>query len=182
MATQPLNKITIRDITDDCQLNRQTFYYHFQDVYGLLSWIYQEEAIAQLRKHNDYRTWQEDFLDVFHYIENTRAFSLCVFHSVGRDRLEHFLYTITYRYVQNVVNKMAEGLPVTEENKNFIANFYTIAFIGIVIQWMQNGMSDSPEDIISSLSVTVDGNVHSAIERYANLATRKSNGVAVAAK
>jgi Transcriptional regulator len=178
MATKPLNKITIRDITDDCKLNRQTFYYHFQDVYDLLSWIYQEEAIAQLRKHNDFRTWQEDFLDLFHYIESTRAFSLCAFHSIGRDRLEHFLYTVTYCYIQNVVNKMAGDLPVTEKSKNFVANFYTIAFIGIVIQWLQNGMSDSPEDIIAALSVTVEGNMRGAIERYANLTSMQRDTLA----
>ena len=34
---KPFDKISIADITSDCGLNRQTFYYHFQDKYELLS-------------------------------------------------------------------------------------------------------------------------------------------------
>ena len=32
LAEKPLSKITISDITDDCGINRMTFYYHFQDI------------------------------------------------------------------------------------------------------------------------------------------------------
>ena len=41
---KPLNKITIADITEQCGVNRQTFYYHFQDIYALLEWIYTTDA------------------------------------------------------------------------------------------------------------------------------------------
>ena len=39
LAEKPLSKITISDITDDCGINRMTFYYHFQDIYDLIEWI-----------------------------------------------------------------------------------------------------------------------------------------------
>ena len=38
MEKKSFDKITISDITDKCGLNRQTFYYHFQDKYELLNW------------------------------------------------------------------------------------------------------------------------------------------------
>ena len=44
-----LNKITVKDITDDCGVNRQTFYYHFHDVYELVEWIF----IHELEKYTD---------------------------------------------------------------------------------------------------------------------------------
>ena len=31
LLQKPLNKITINDITEDCGVNRMTFYYHFKD-------------------------------------------------------------------------------------------------------------------------------------------------------
>ena len=43
ITTKSINKITIKDITDTCGLNRQTFYYHFKDIYDLLEWSFQEE-------------------------------------------------------------------------------------------------------------------------------------------
>ena len=39
VKTKPLNKITVSDITDDCGINRMTFYYHFKDIYDLVEWI-----------------------------------------------------------------------------------------------------------------------------------------------
>ena len=38
-AKKPLDKITVRDIVDDCGVNRNTFYYYFQDVYAVLEEI-----------------------------------------------------------------------------------------------------------------------------------------------
>ena len=46
MAKKSFEKITISDITDQCGLNRQTFYYHFQDKYELLNWILYTEVIT----------------------------------------------------------------------------------------------------------------------------------------
>ena len=40
LSKNKLNKITIKEITEDCGVNRQTFYYHFKDIYDLLEWIY----------------------------------------------------------------------------------------------------------------------------------------------
>lgn len=166
MVKKPLNKITIKDIVDDCKLNRHTFYYHFRDIYELLSWMYKEEAIAQLRNHDHYNAWQEGFLNLFFYIENNKSICLCTFYSLGREHLEKFLYSVTYNLIQNVVNEVSFDLNVDDKHKNFVANFYTIAFLGIVIQWMQNGMKESPKDIIESLSITIHGNMRSALERY----------------
>ena len=40
LEERPLDKITVRDITDRCGLTRNTFYYHFQDIYDLLGYIF----------------------------------------------------------------------------------------------------------------------------------------------
>ena len=44
LLQKPLNKITINDITEDCGVNRMTFYYHFKDIYDLVDWILVEDA------------------------------------------------------------------------------------------------------------------------------------------
>ena len=49
MAQKPLEKISIREITDRCGLRRETFYYHFSDIYDLLKWMFEEEALVLLR-------------------------------------------------------------------------------------------------------------------------------------
>lgn len=50
LLEKPLNKITINDITEDCGVNRMTFYYHFKDIYDLVDWILTEDAIKAVCK------------------------------------------------------------------------------------------------------------------------------------
>lgn len=49
MEQKPLEKISIREITSLCGLRRETFYYHFADIYALIQWMFEEEALALLR-------------------------------------------------------------------------------------------------------------------------------------
>lgn len=77
MSQKPLEKISIREITDLCGLRRETFYYHFADIYDLVKWMFEEEAIVLLRQHEGVQLWQEGLLQLFHYIQDNRAFA-CV--------------------------------------------------------------------------------------------------------
>ena len=52
MQVKALDKITIRELADDCGLKRQAFYYHFEDIYDLVRWMFQQEAVSLLRQHD----------------------------------------------------------------------------------------------------------------------------------
>ena len=55
LLRKPLNKITISDITEDCGVNRMTFYYHFKDIYDLVDWILMEDAACiPVAYYNDF--------------------------------------------------------------------------------------------------------------------------------
>ena len=41
---KPMNKITVNDLIKYCQLNRNTFYYHFEDIHDLINWMFNEEV------------------------------------------------------------------------------------------------------------------------------------------
>ena len=62
LLEKPLNKITINDITEDCGVNRMTFYYHFKDIYDLVDWILTEDATKAMEAaraliHGPKRFW-----------------------------------------------------------------------------------------------------------------------------
>lgn len=59
LLKKPLDKITIRDLTEDCGISRMTFYYHFKDIYDLVEWICYEDAAQALQGKKTYDTWQE---------------------------------------------------------------------------------------------------------------------------
>ena len=65
LLKKPLTKITINDITEDCGINRMTFYYHFKDIYDLVEWSCLEDARKALEEKKTYDTWQQGFLQIF---------------------------------------------------------------------------------------------------------------------
>ena len=59
---RPLNKITVKDIATACEINRNTFYYYYTDVYALLSEIFQTELQTVIDEYNDTLSWEESFI------------------------------------------------------------------------------------------------------------------------
>ena len=82
LLQKPFDKITVTDITEDCGLNRMTFYYHFQDIYDLLEWTCQEDARKYLKNKKTYDTWQEGYLNIFYGALENKEFILNVYRCV----------------------------------------------------------------------------------------------------
>ena len=74
LANKPLDKITVTDIVEDCGVNRQTFYYHFQDMADLVEWTCLEDADKALQDRKTYSTWQEGFLSIFNLMKEDQTF------------------------------------------------------------------------------------------------------------
>lgn len=167
LAKMPLDKITIMDIVEDCGVNRQTFYYHFHDIYDLTEWIFLSDASVVIGGKKTYATWQQGFSQVFTYVQENKSLVLNVYYSVSRDQVERFLYDVTYDLLAGVVEEKAAGLSVREEDKRFIADFYKFAFVGLMLDWIRRGMKDDPEAIIGRLSMLIQGDISRALQKYA---------------
>lgn len=168
-SVQPLSKITIRQITDDCGINRQTFYYHFHDIYDLVEWIYIEDAARAVGEKKTYATWQEGYLRLFGYVEENRDFILRTYHSMSREHLERFLFELTYHFLMDVIEEKAEnsGLSVHRDDKAFIADFYKFGFVGLIVNWIEDGMSERPGMIVKRLNTLICGDIEKALRKFA---------------
>ena len=165
---RPLDKITIKDIVDDCGISRMTFYYHFKDIYDLIEWAFEEEASRILEGKKDYDTWQQGYLRIFEDLNANKPFIMNVYRSISREKVENYLYRITYDLLIHVINEKAKGMNVRDEDKKFLANFYKYAFVGLVLDWIKHDMKDDPNIIVADLSVAIHGSVSAALERYRN--------------
>lgn len=165
LSKKELSKITISNITDDCGVNRQTFYYHFKDVYDLLEWIYLNEVIQSMDGKDTYNNWQEGFLSIFKYILENKEFVKNTYNSISRDYFLRFIYTQTAILLMNVIDEQAKDINVSDEDKKFIANFYKYAFVGIIQDWIEDGMKEEPENIINKLNHIIEGNLEKALEK-----------------
>ncbi|HEX3023391.1 MAG TPA: TetR-like C-terminal domain-containing protein [Lachnospiraceae bacterium] len=166
LLKKPLDKITVIDIIEDCEVNRQTFYYHFKDIFDLIEWMCIDEASKALNGKKTYDTWQQGFLQLFDAVLENKQFIMNVYQSVSREQVERYLYEVTYNLLAGVVEEQSQGMNVREDDKMFIADFYKFAFVGLMLDWIRKGMKEDPKRIIERLSILIQGDITRALEKY----------------
>lgn len=166
LLQKTLDKITVKDVVEDCGVNRQTFYYHFQDIYDLLSWLFVQEAEKTLKENRTHDTWKIGLLQGLYYIREHKKLIVNAYHSVARENLERYLYTVTFDLMMYVIEEEAVGFKVDKEDKKFIADFYKYAFVGLVLEWIRKGMKEEPEKIVSQLGKLIDGNFKKDLAKF----------------
>ncbi len=165
LLEKPLHKITVSDITEDCGINRMTFYYHFKDIYDLVEWSCQEDASRALAGKKTYETWQQGLLQIFEAVLDNKPFILNVYRSVSREQVETYLYKLTYDLLEGVVEEQAQGMSVRQEDKDFIATLYKYMFVGLMLDWVKSDMKGDPHTMVERLEQVVHGSIHAALER-----------------
>lgn len=166
LLQKPLDKITVIDIVEDCEVNRQTFYYHFKDIFDLIEWMCLDEASKALNGQKTYDTWQQGFLQIFQAVQQNKPFIMNVYHSVSREQVELYLHEVTYDLMTGVIEEQAQGMSVRDEDKKFIADFYKFAFVGLMLDWIRKGMKQDPKEIVEHLSVLIQGDITRALNKY----------------
>lgn len=166
LLKKPLTKITINDITEDCGINRMTFYYHFKDIYDLVEWSCLEDARKALEEKKTYDTWQQGFLQIFEAVLENKPFIMNVYRCVHREQVEKYLKSLVDNLLLGVINEEAEGITVREEDREFIAQVYSYIFVGLMLDWIKDDMKENPEDIVERLAVLIKGSIPKALSRF----------------
>ena len=125
------------------------FYYHFDNVYDAVRWIFEEEAVALLREHEGVMLWQDGLLQLFQYLQENRAFCLCALRSMGRDHLKRFFQTDIRTIIQSTIRLIAAelGYEAGEQELTMLTQFYVGALVSIVEDWLLGEIQGTPEEL-----------------------------------
>ena len=167
LLKKPLDKITIRDITDDCGVSRMTFYYHFQDIYDLIEWACIHDAREALAGKKTHADWAEGLAQIFEAVLDNKPFVESSYRALDRARMERFLYQLTAGLIRGVVDECSQGVAISEADKAFIADFYKYSFVGLMLDWIARGMDDDHHEIVEKTSLLMQGNILRAVENLA---------------
>lgn len=166
LLTKALDKITINDLTADCGISRMAFYYHFRDIYDLVEWVCVEDGRKALQGKKTYDTWQEGMSQIFEAVMENKPFILNVYRSVSKDKIESYLYKLTYGLLADVVEEKCRGIELAKEHKSFIAEFYKYGFVGIMLDWIGRGMKEDYGEIVEKMSVMLHGSIRQSIRNF----------------
>lgn len=166
LTHKTLDNITVKDIVTVCGVQRQTFYYHFQDIYALIEWIYISEVTRAINDKKTYATWNQGFYQLFQYILENKSFVMNTYRSIKCEDLEKYLYEGTFALLWGVVEEQSNGLQASEISKKFITNFYKYSFAGILLEWVRNGMKEDPHIIIGNIDIMISGTIKNALIKF----------------
>ena len=163
---KPIDKITINDLTSDCGISRMSFYYHFKDIYDLVEWVCVEDGKRALQGKKTYDTWQEGMQQIFEAVLENKPFIQNVYRSISREKIENYLYKLTFNLIVDVVEEKCAGTDLTGEEKGFIAEFYKFGFVGIMLDWIDRGMKGECQEIVRKMGITLRGNITNSISNF----------------
>ena len=163
LKNRTLDHITIRDITDRCGLTRNTFYYHFHDVYELLSWIFTDKTEEIIRKYSSDEDWEDGLLEMLNFLYEHRKMVLHTYESVSGEVLQNFVSNVMYRHVEVIVSIAASKADVSKDAVRLAADFYTHAVIGAVLNWVSAEMPQQPEEMAHIYSTLFEGTLESVL-------------------
>ncbi|TSI08273.1 TetR/AcrR family transcriptional regulator [Lysinibacillus sp. BW-2-10] len=165
MKGKSLEKISIRELTENAGVNRQTFYYHFEDIYDLLKWTFQQETIQLLDVHESTHVWQEGLLQLFRYLDENREICLCALRSLGRDHMKRFFYADIHNIFGRVVSEFGEKYEAPKEYMSFLTHFYTLSLGSLVESWLLDEMEQTPEEIIEMIDLFIQDQLRGGQQR-----------------
>lgn len=161
LQKKSIDKIKIQEIADASGVNRQTFYYHFDDIYALLKWTTLNDVKNLREMYSDSDDYIAVVTDIYDYITDNKAAFLNILNSKAHEVFEDFILNIFTEGMKAVIENLEESNGVNEYYKDFIAQFYANAIYGITITWLKSNsvIRMSPDDLIKVIDIVATGNI-----------------------
>lgn len=157
MQRKPFAKITVSELIQDANVNRKTFYYHFEDIYALLKWMLEEEAIDVV-KHFDLLFNSEEAISfVMDYIDRNDHIINCACDSIGRDGLKRFFAADFHDIVISIIQNAERhaNVRLDEGYREFLTQFYVEALSGMLIDWARDREKRDHDVLVKYLDETM---------------------------
>ena len=142
LEERPLNRITVKDIVEACGINRNSFYYHFQDLPALLEEIIAQRVQELIDQHPTIDSVEDCFDAALEFVLDHRRAVLHIYNSLSRDVFERYLMDVCQYVVETYVESDFAGRPVDEKDKKMLIRYHKCECFGNIIDWLNGGMKD----------------------------------------
>lgn len=162
---KPISQISVKEIAEACEISRNTFYYYYQDIYDVLSDIFQIELDRVIGKFSITGSWEESFILATSFAMEHKRCVYHIYHSMQREELERYLYHISGDVMLRFVQAQNQNIGASEYTCQVIAQFYQGALTQMVLHWVATDMKEDPARYIRYVGALFDGNIVQSLQR-----------------
>ncbi len=149
MEQEQLDRITVTEIVDACEVTRPTFYRHFKDKYELVNWYFDILAQKSFRQMGVSLSLREGLITKFRLMMEEKIFFTSAFSSSAQNCLIDYDYECIYQFYKDVIHKKGDGLLTPEID--FLLRMYCHGSICMTAEWTKNRMPLTPEEMADLL-------------------------------
>ena len=160
LNVKEINKITINEITKDSGVNRQTFYYHFHDIYELCSYMIERDLQELMpSRGNDVTDWKNAMITLLEYLEENKNLYKRLILTVGSFYINQFIH---------------------DNLKPYVKAYITASFHGCIIDWILfDGIKNVADknELVDLIDITVEGSLEHIVERFEGKKIQQYNDI-----
>ena len=148
----PIDKITIKEITENCGYSTATFYRQFRDKYDLIAWDYTRELEANMSQFNgDMTTWKKVLLDAAHFFDGQKEYLANLFlHTSGLDSFITYMREINYNTLRKTIRKISGGTAPDEKTEMYI-RIYVLGTVQLTCEWILEGHRRADPEMLAEV-------------------------------
>ena len=140
LSQRPLSQITVKDIVEDCGINRNSFYYHFADLPALVEEIGGEMVSDLMARYPTISSVEQSFDAVVDFLAQNKRAIYHIYNSVSRDIFERHMMELCHYVAAAYIEAAMDGQP--PEDIAVLVRFHRCACFGTAIHWLNSGMKD----------------------------------------
>lgn len=149
LKATPLDKMTVTDIVENCDVSRQSFYRLFQDKYDLVNWYFEVLADQSFKQMGKQCTLKEGLMRKFKFIDQEHAFFQQAFSSLDSNSLIHYDYTCIFTFYKQLIEE--KNHCQLSEDLLFLLEMYCHGSVTMTVSWLHQGRKQSIEAIVDLL-------------------------------
>ena len=164
LAVKPLDKITVRDIVEDCGLTRNTFYYHYEDIYDLLSDVLESEIERALSVPAGGASWETMLLDMLSFLIDSPQIGRHIFQSKCQDAMRVYLSKVISELSDRYIEQNVRDLDYSQQDRKLICDICCHALYGLLEEWLTGRSDVALEAELRRVAQLFEGTVRHALE------------------
>ncbi|ADC90832.1 TetR-like C-terminal domain-containing protein [Mageeibacillus indolicus] len=170
-----LHNVTVTELAKCCNIERKTFYYHYENLFQVIKEIFAMELAKVIDEFNETLSWEESFISAAKFILDNKSCIKHLYESDYKPDLEKYIFSLAGEIMQQYVGRIARSTKAHAVDIKLIAYFYQCALSSALIQWMASDMRADPKAITRRIGQLMDGNILLSLQRSEKLAAFTQN-------
>ena len=166
LNSKPIDKITVKEIVEDCGINRNSFYYHFDDIPSLMEEIFNDQADEFVSHSFSPDNLYDSIMEAITFSLENKTAILHVFNSPNRQFYDRYLNRVARRTVTEFFDNFTkDSKRISEEDREAVVMYYKSLLIGFVFDWVSDGAQYDLSLKVKRICEIFEGTIELALER-----------------